>query len=260
MKSKTINNSFIAAAPVLEDIDVAQILDLYQRGELDIICILGATASGKTHYAVQFAKEINRLLGKESAEIISADSRQVYRNMDIGSGKDLEEYEDIPYHLIDIRDAGYRYNIYEYEQDFKQVYSMLKSQSKIAILCGGSGLYIRAAIESYFAKDKGLKAYYIGLYLDRDERLRRIDTRLKYRLEHSMIEEVRSLLESGVSEDSLLHYGLEYRYVTDYIMGRLTYSQLYDTLSIAIHQFSKRQLTWFRGMERAGIKIHWTSP
>jgi tRNA dimethylallyltransferase len=252
------------------------------------------------------------------AEIISADSRQVYRGMDIGTGKDLNEYEEIPYHLMDIVDAGTKYNIFEYQRDFEKAYRDIVERGGIPILCGGSGLYIEAATCGYslpeVPPDPELRAeletksdeelinrlaelkplhnttdydtrkrliraleiaiyeaehpvertaflpkntYYIGTLVSRDERNARIDRRLDARLEEGMVEEIKGLLEHVPAED-LIYYGLEYKFVTLYIIGELTFEEMRTQLATAIHQFAKRQMTWFRGMERKGITIHWT--
>ena len=336
-----------APLPEGEEIDVAYIYNRYMAGDIDIICVLGPTASGKTRYAVGLAREVNRLAGKSVAEIISADSRQVYRGMDIGTGKDLSEYEEIPWHLMDIVPAGAKYNIYEYQRDFEAAYRDIRERGGVPILCGGSGLYIEAATCGYSLPDvpenpefrawaegqttealierlASLKSlhnstdydtrkrliraleiaeyeavhpvnrtaylpksvYYIGTLVSREERNRRIDARLDARLREGMVEEVRGLLEgepcgegeagacageaSGEScaktqtprapipAEDLIYYGLEYKFVTLYIKGDLTFEEMRSHLAIAIHQFAKRQMTWFRGMERRGVKIHWT--
>ena len=282
--------------------------------EYDLITILGPTASGKTKYAVRAAKKLG-------AEIISADSRQVYRGMDIGTGKDLCEYQDVPYHLIDIVDAGEKYNIFEYQRDFENAYQDIISRGKRAILCGGSGLYIesvtqgyklqevapnpelRAELERYsdqelIAKLQSLKPLhnstdydtrkrliraleiaiyqnehpivesnflpkrtkYIGINVDRDTRNYKIDKRLDQRLEEGMLREVQSLLDSGISPEDLIYYGLEYKFITLHLIGELTFNEMRNKLAIAIHQFAKRQMTWFRGMERRGIDIVWVDP
>ena len=324
----------MAELPPAEEINAAEILDKYLSGEIDLICVLGPTASGKTRYAVQLARQINTLLSAQGhpvgAEIISADSRQVYRGMDIGTGKDLSEYEEIPYHLMDIVDAGTKYNIFEYQRDFEKAYKDIRDRGGIPILCGGSGLYIEAATcgyslpevpanpelravleqrsdEELIAQLASLKplhnttdydtrkrliraleiaiyeaenpvqrtsflpknTYYIGTLVDRDERNARIDRRLDARLEEGMVEEIRSLIDGThpalapdhkpTPAEDLIYYGLEYKFVTLYIIGELTYDQMRTQLATAIHQFAKRQMTWFRGMERKGICIHWTS-
>lgn len=282
--------------------------------EYDLITILGPTASGKTKYAVRAAKSLD-------AEILSADSRQVYRGMDIGTGKDLCEYDGVPYHLIDIVDAGTKYNIFEYQRDFEKAYQDIVSRGKKAILCGGSGLYIesvtqgyklqevapnpelRAELERYsdqelIAKLEALKPLhnntdydtrkrliraleiaiyqnehpavesnflpkktkYIGINVDRDTRNFKIDKRLDQRLEEGMLAEVQNLLDSGISPEDLIYYGLEYKFITLHLIGELSFKEMRDKLAIAIHQFAKRQMTWFRGMERRGIKIEWVEP
>ena len=329
----------MAGLPSAEEINVRELLDKYISGEIDLICVLGPTASGKTRYAVQLARRIDELLQENGtltkAEIISADSRQVYRGMDIGTGKDIDEYCEIPYHLIDIVDAGAKYNIFEYQRDFEKVYKDIRDRNCIPILCGGSGLYIEAATCGYslpeVAPDPQLRAeleketdevlvarlaalkplhnttdydtrkrliraleiaiyeaehpvqrtaflpkstYYIGTLVSREERNARIDRRLDARLEEGMVEEIRSLMNgthpsqlikddnilSGqpVSVEDLIYYGLEYKFVTLYLTGELTFEDMRHQLATAIHQFAKRQMTWFRGMERKGIVIHWT--
>ena len=324
----------MAELPPAEEINVQEILNKYLDGEIDLICVLGPTASGKTRYAVQLARRINTLLEAScqlaGAEIISADSRQVYRGMDIGTGKDLSEYEEIPYHLMDIVDAGLKYNIFEYQRDFEKAYKDIRNRGGIPILCGGSGLYIEAATCGYslpeVQPDPELRAelekktdeeliaqlaslkplhnttdydtrkrliraleiaiyeaehpvqrtsflpkntYYIGTLVSRDERNARIDRRLDARLEEGMVEEIRGLIDGThpalapdhrpIMAEDLIYYGLEYKFVTLYITGELTYDQMRTQLATAIHQFAKRQMTWFRGMERKGILIHWTN-
>lgn len=277
----------------------------------DLICVLGPTASGKTRYAVQLARELG-------GEILSGDSRQVYRGMDIGTGKDLAEYGEIPYHLIDIVDAGARYNIFQYQHDFERAYRDIVERGRTPILCGGSGLYIEAATCGYdlpdVPPDPQLRAEldklptealivryealrtphnttdydtrqrliraleialwqeshpvtrtaflpkhtkYIGIAVSREERNARIDRRLRARLDEGLVEEVRGLLASGLTPEDLLYYGLEYKYVTLYLTGSLGYEEMVSRLQTAIHQFAKRQMTWFRGMERRGIEIEW---
>jgi len=281
----------------------------------ELITILGPTASGKTSFAVKLAAELD-------TEIISADSRQVYRRMDIGTGKDLDEYvingKRIPCHLIDICEPGTRYNVFRYQHDFFEVFNRLKTESKTPVLCGGSGLYIEAVLKGYklldvppnedlrnSLKNKSLseltamlasyktlhnktdvdsvqravraieiEEYYLqyppeqrdfepvnslilGLDVDRDVRRKRISDRLHHRLDNGMVDEVRALLDSGIKPDDLIYYGLEYRFVTLYIIGQLQYNDMVNQLEIAIHQFAKRQMTWFRGMERRGFKIKW---
>lgn len=329
----------MAELPPAEEINVRELLDKYLSGEIDLICVLGPTASGKTRYAVQLARQINALLEAPSAEIISADSRQVYRGMDIGTGKDLSEYEEIPYHLMDIVDAGTKYNIFEYQRDFEKAYKDIVDRGGIPILCGGSGLYIEAATcgyslpevppdpeqradleketdEALIARLASLKplhnntdydtrkrliraleiaiyeaehpvqrtaflpknTYYIGTLVSREERNTKIDKRLDARLEEGMVEEIRSLIEGAhpaqciidsegnmvpgqpIPAEDLIYYGLEYKFVTLYLIGELTFEEMRQQLATAIHQFAKRQMTWFRGMERKGIVIHWTRP
>ena len=323
----------MAELPPAEEINVKEVLDKYLSGEIDLICVLGPTASGKTKYAVRLARQINQILGTQRAEIISADSRQVYRGMDIGTGKDLAEYEEIPYHLMDIVDAGTKYNIFEYQRDFEKAYKDIVDRGGIPILCGGSGLYIEAATCGYslpeVPPDPELRAelekksdeeliaqlaslkplhnntdydtrkrliraleiaiyeaehpvnrssylpkntYYIGTLVTRDVRNAKIDARLDARLEEGMVEEIRGLIDgthpalcsdgqtgNPIPPDDLIYYGLEYKFVTLYLIGELTFEQMRTQLATAIHQFAKRQMTWFRGMERKGITIHWTA-
>lgn len=321
----------MAELPLPEEIDTGKVLQSYLDGSIGLICVLGPTASGKTRYAVSLAGKIDSVLSSRDgtaapgspfphAEILSADSRQVYRGMDIGTGKDLDEYGGVPYHLIDIADAGTKYNIYEYQRDFEAAYKDIVSRGCIPILCGGSGLYIEAATCGYSLPDvpadpvlraelekedtdtlvarlASLKplhnttdydtrqrliraleiavyekehpverthflpksTYYIGTLVSREERNARIDRRLDARLKEGMVEEVQKLLDSGIPAEDLIYYGLEYKFVTLYLTGELTYGQMRDRLAIAIHQFAKRQMTWFRGMERRGIRIHWTT-
>ena len=246
--------------PEPEVIDVRSLRDACLSGETEMICVLGPTASGKTRYAVALAREL------KNAEIISADSRQVYVGMDIGSGKDIEEYGEIPVHLIDIAPAGSKYNVYRYQQDFAQVYADIRSRGAIPLLCGGTGLYIEAAARGYdFGKDQPTvdpsllpsRTFFIGTLVSREVRNERIDRRLRERLEHGLVEEVQGLLASGIPAEDLIYYGLEYKYVTQYVLGILTWDEMFTLLSNAIHQFAKRQMTWFRGMERDGILIHW---
>ena len=279
-----------------------------------LIVILGPTASGKTHRAVSLARAID-------GEIISADSRQVYSGMDIGTGKDIDEYGDVPYHLIDICPAGYKYNLYEYLRDFDHVFADIKKRGKNAILCGGTGLYIEsvlnglklpevpenkelrdelsaysleeltkmlAAMKSMHNttdvdnKKRAIRAieiqtYYnahpqaaaaaqphpisdaliIGNDIDREVRRQRISHRLDARLLAGMVNEIQELIRSGVKPEDLSYYGLEYKFVTAYVTGKISKEEMHDMLEIAIHQFAKRQMTWFRGMERRGFKINW---
>ena len=256
----------MAKMPQPETPDVPALADAYRRGEIDLFCVLGPTASGKTRYAVELAKTLalhSERNGKP-AEILSADSRQVYRGMDIGTGKDLCEYGEVPYHLIDLVPAGSKYNIYQYQKDFAAAYADVRSCGAVPILCGGSGLYIEAVTRAYkFEKENGLpatelpqKVYYIGTLVSREERVARIDRRLEERLQEGLVEEVKGLLETVPAPD-LIYYGLEYKFVTQYLLGELSYDDMVVALGNAIHQFAKRQMTWFRGMERDGITIHW---
>jgi tRNA dimethylallyltransferase len=277
----------MAAMPEPETIDLPALAKAYADGDIDLICVLGPTASGKTRYAVQLAREISRLrpLGsarndnvchfdqakrveKSTAEILSADSRQVYCGMDIGTGKDLGEYGEVPYHLIDIVPAGSKYNIYEYQAAFADAWADVRARGRVPILCGGSGLYIESATRAYkFDRENGVpaerlpqKTFYIGTLVSREERVERIDRRLDERLEDGLIEEIQGLLDSGIPADDLLWYGLEYKFVTQYVLGKLSYDEMHILLANAIHQFAKRQMTWFRGMERDGVRIHWVRP
>lgn len=250
-----------AILPSPETVDPGALARSFAAGEIDLICVLGPTASGKTRYAVSLARQLG------SAEIISADSRQVYRGMDIGTGKDLAEYGEVPYHLIDILPAGGHYNVYSFCEDFARAYSDIRSRGAIPILCGGTGLYINAVTTGYdFRTSKplsspgashALRTYFIGTLVSREERNARIDARLEARLKEGLVEEVRGLLDSGVPVATLKAYGLEYKYVTQYVLGETGYDEMFTLLSTAIHQFAKRQMTWFRGMERAGTVIHW---
>lgn len=223
-----------------------------------ILTILGPTACGKTAFAAHLAYDMG-------GEIISADSRQVYRGMDIGTGKDLADYQvngtPIPYHLIDIAEAGTRYNVYEWQQGFLDAYQDITSRGRTPILCGGTGMYIESVIKGYEFDGRQFPPFdslIIGLSISRDLRREKISKRLRARLEEGMVDEVRELIDRGVSTDQLIRYGLEYKYLTLYLLGRLGYDEMVRLLEIAIHQFAKRQMTWFRGMEeRRGIKIHW---
>ncbi len=223
-----------------------------------LITILGPTACGKTTFAAYLAKEL-------AGEIISADSRQVYRGMDIGTGKDIADYtidgQQIPYHLIDIVDAGERYSVYQFQHDFHEAYNDILSRGKQPILCGGTGLYIESILKNYEFDGREMPSVdspIIGLMIDRDLRREKISKRLRQRLDEGMVDEVQTLLDKGVSPERLIRYGLEYKYVTLYLLGQLKYEEMVSLLEIAIHQFAKRQMTWFRGMEeRRGIKIHW---
>ena len=248
----------MAKLPDAEVIDVDALRRGLASGEIDLICVLGPTASGKTRYAVELAHALG------NAEILSADSRQVYRDMDIGTGKDLSEYGDVPYHLIDIVPAGAKYNVYKYQAAFLEAYNDVRSRGAIPILCGGSGLYIEAAPRGYKFTYEGVpeglpvNTYYIGTLVSREERVERIDRRLHARLQEGLVEEVRGLLDSGIPADDLIWYGLEYKFVTQYIQGTLSFDDMETALANAIHQFAKCQMTWFRGMERDGVRIHWT--
>ena len=255
-----------AELPEPETVDPAALLAAFREGGTDLVCVLGPTASGKTRCAVALARTLNRLAGAPVAEILSADSRQVYRGMDIGTGKDLSEYEEIPYHLIDICPAGSRYNVYQYQQDFAAAYQDVLRRGGIPILCGGTGLYIEAATCGYgFDKDHPAvdpallpqRTYYIGTLVDRETRNARIDARLDARLAEGLVDEIRGLLASGIAAEDLIYYGLEYKFVTQHVLGILSYEEMRTLLANAIHQFAKRQMTWFRGMERDGRVIHW---
>ncbi len=281
----------------------------------NLLVILGPTASGKTNFATQLTYQLG-------GEIISADSRQIYRGMDLGTGKDLEDYTidgvQIPYHLIDIVDAGYKYNVFEYQADFFKAFEKIKDNGHFPVMCGGTGMYIESVLKKYklinvpvnevlreSLQNKNLnelssilsnfkslhnqtdtdtikrairaieiEQYYqenpeievelpeikpliIGVNIDREERRKKITDRLKKRINEGMINEVKQLIDHGVSPDDLIYYGLEYKYLTMYVTGELTYQQMFDKLNVAIHQFAKRQMTWFRGMERRGATIHW---
>ena len=259
--------------PAPETVLASDLLRMWQAGETDLLCVLGPTASGKTRYAVRLARELDVLLAPpRRVEIISADSRQVYRGMDIGTGKDLNEYGDVPYHLIDIAPAGSKFNVYEYQKAFRDVYNDILRRGCIPLLCGGTGLYIEAAALNYdFGKSSGSETYagpgcmpsrpfFIGTLVSREERVRRIDRRLDERLSDGMVEEIRGLLDSGIAPSDLIYYGLEYKFVTQYVIGEISYDYMREHLANAIHQFAKRQMTWFRGMERDGHIIHWVVP
>lgn len=283
--------------------------------DYDLIVLLGPTASGKTPFAAALAAELQ-------TEIISADSRQIYRGMDLGTGKDLADYtvdgKQIPYHLIDIAEPGYKYNVFEYQRDFLKAYDTIKQKGCLPVLCGGTGMYIESVLKGYRLlpvpenaelrkrlADKSLEEltemlkgyknlhnttdvdtakrairaieieeYYthtpvderpfpqlnsliIGVDINRELRREKISRRLRQRLDEGMVDEVRRLIEQGIAPDDLIYYGLEYKYLTLYVLGRLTYEEMFSQLEIAIHQFAKRQMTWFRGMERRGFTIHW---
>ncbi len=223
----------------------------------DMLTITGPTACGKTEFAARLAYELD-------GEIISADSRQVYRRMDLGTGKDLADYDvnghHIPYYIIDIAEPGTKYSVYRFQHDFHEAYSDIKSRGKVPILCGGTGLYIESVLKNYEFDGRHcpqVNSLVVGLYIDRDLRREKISRRLDQRLEAGMVDEVRRLIDSGVNPDVLIHYGLEYKYLTLYIQGKLSYDEMHDLLEIAIHQFAKRQMTWFRGMEKRGTHINW---
>lgn len=281
----------------------------------DLITIVGPTASGKTTLAASLASRLD-------TEIISGDSRQVYRRMDLGTGKDLDDYNvdgrQIPYHLIDIVEPGYKYNVFEYQRDFLEAYRQIQEKGKLPILCGGTGMYIESIlkgyrllpvpenptlraslegkpldeltqilstykklhnstdvdtpkrairaieIEEYYRQQPveerefpTLKSLIVGIDVDRELRREKISRRLKQRLEEGMIEEVRALMDEGIAPEDLIYYGLEYKFLTMHVTGQLTYEEMFLQLETAIHQFAKRQMTWFRGMERRGFTIHW---
>nr|WP_320059453.1 tRNA (adenosine(37)-N6)-dimethylallyltransferase MiaA [uncultured Bacteroides sp.] len=283
--------------------------------DYDLIAILGPTASGKTPFAAALAYELD-------AEIISADSRQIYRGMDLGTGKDIIDYtvkgRQIPYHLIDIAEPGYKYNVFEFQHDFLNAYETIKQRGKLPVLCGGTGLYLESVLKGYQLipvpenpelrnrlADKSLEElttilkeyktlhnstdvdtakrairaieieeYYvsndlskrefptlnsliIGIDIDRELRREKITRRLHQRLEEGMVDEIKRLLAKGISADDLIYYGLEYKYLTLYVTEQLSFEEMFTQLEIAIHQFAKRQMTWFRGMERRGFNIHW---
>ena len=285
-----LKHSIPAELPAPEQIDLARLAADCAAGRCDLIVVLGPTASGKTRYAVSLAQEIaaaaalglfegcpGRMTdgpGITGAEILSADSRQVYRGMDIGTGKDLAEYGEVPYHLIDIVPAGAQYNVWQYQQDFIRAWADIRTRGAVPILCGGTGMYINAVTRGYdfsertplsAARPKGAapraglpqRPFFIGTLVDRDTRNARIDARLDARLQEGMVEEIRGLLEGGVPAETLISYGLEYKFVTLYLQGVLPYEEMRRQLATAIHQFAKRQMTWFRGMERSGVRIHW---
>lgn len=281
-----------------------------------LITILGPTASGKTTLAVALAKRLG-------GEILSADSRQIYRQMDLGTGKDLSEYDGVPYHLIDICEPGTKYNLFQYQQDFFDAYTDINARGVQPILCGGTGLYIEAVLKGYHLspvpqndalrqelegksleeltqmlvalKEKNgttmhnrtdvdtaqrairaieieqynalhplperelpaVESEIFGVSIDRELRREKITTRLRQRLDNGMLDEIRQLLNQGIAAEDLIYYGLEYKYLTLHIIGKLSFDEMFRQLEIAIHQFAKRQMTWFRGMERRGFTIHW---
>lgn len=283
--------------------------------KIDLITILGPTASGKTPLAAALADRLG-------TEIISGDSRQVYRRMDLGTGKDLVDYtvegRQVPYHLIDIVEPGYKYNVFEYQRDFLKAYQEITAKNKLPILCGGTGMYIESVLKGYrllpvpenpelraslegksleeltgilegykklhnstdvdtakrairaieieeyykqqpaeYREFPSLKSLIIGVDIDRELRREKITRRLKQRLDEGMVEEVRGLLAEGIDPENLIYYGLEYKFLTQYAIGELTFNEMFHQLETAIHQFAKRQMTWFRGMERRGFTIHW---
>ena len=281
----------------------------------DLITIIGPTASGKTPLAAALANKLD-------TEIISGDSRQVYRRMDLGTGKDLVDYtvdgHEVPYHLIDIVEPGYKYNVFEYQRDFLKAYEEITSKGKLPVLCGGTGMYVESVLKGYrllpvpenpelraslegksleelthilegykklhnstdvdtakrairaieieeyykqqppeYREFPSLHSLIVGVNIDRELRREKITRRLKQRLDEGMVEEVRGLLAEGIHPDNLIYYGLEYKFLTQYAIGELTYEEMFLQLETAIHQFAKRQMTWFRGMERRGFTIHW---
>ena len=283
--------------------------------KVDLITILGPTASGKTPLAAALADRLG-------TEIISGDSRQVYRRMDLGTGKDLVDYtvdgRQVPYHLIDIVEPGYKYNVFEYQRDFLKAYQEITAKNKFPILCGGTGMYIESVLKGYrllpvpenpelraslegksleeltgilegykklhnstdvdtakrairaieieeyykqqpaeYREFPSLKSLIVGVDIDRELRREKITRRLKQRLDEGMVEEVRGLLAEGIAPENLIYYGLEYKFLTQYAIGELTFDEMFHQLETAIHQFAKRQMTWFRGMERRGFTIHW---
>ena len=289
---------------------------LCRKEKYDMLAVVGPTASGKTSLAVDIA------LAVEGAEIISADSRQVYRGMDIGTGKDLSEYERgnrvVPAHLLDVVDAGEKYNLFEFQRDFLVAYDDIRMRGAFPLMCGGSGMYVESVLKGYRllpvpenpvlrasleeksleeltdilaqykslhnntdtdTKKRAIRAieieeYYrtcpveersfpqincltVGVAVDREVRRARISRRLHERLEEGMVAEVQGLFDKGVTPEQLMYYGLEYKYLTQYIIGELSYDEMVKGLEIAIHQFAKRQMTWFRGMEKRGVHIHW---
>lgn len=259
-----------APIPQAEDLDIKALFEAFCSGEIDLVCIMGPTASGKTRYAVALAREFNRLCrqsgaGFNGAEIISGDSRQVYRGMDIGTGKDIKEYGEIPYHLIDIVPAGYKYDICQYQRDFSAAYLDCMQRKVIPILCGGSGLYIEAVTKKEYKMEDNIaldlvlpsKVFYIATVVDRETRRQKIQKRLVERLDEGMLLEIKRLIAEGVDPQDLIYYGLEYKYLTQYALGEIDVEYMFEHLLIAIHKFAKRQMTWLRGMEKDGVKIHW---
>lgn len=290
-----------APLPEPEDIRAEDLLALYLDGKVDLFCVMGPTASGKTKYAVRLAREFNALLAKmrqegadgqtapaqqsadasqqsaasaqtialpTGAEILSGDSRQVYIGMDLGTGKDLADYGEIPYHLIDIVPAGSKYNICQYQRDFSAAFADCRKRGVIPILCGGSGLYIESVTRPEYKMEDNLDlnlelphdVYFLSTIVDRETRRARIDRRLVERLDEGMLLEIKTLLESGITPEDLIYYGLEYKYLTLYATGQMDVDTMVAQLQIAIHKFAKRQMTWLRGMEKDGIQIHWVKP
>jgi tRNA dimethylallyltransferase len=297
------------------DYQLSNILLITAEKKYNLLVILGPTASGKTRFAAKLARELD-------GEIISADSRQVYRRMDIGTGKDYNDYIvdgiKIPVHLIDIHEPGYKYNVFEYQKDFFCVFKEINNKNKLPILCGGTGMYIEAVTKGYklisvpvneklrsnlegkslYELAEVLSSYkklhnksdtdtikravraieieeyclahpehnysvpeikplFIGVKYDREKRRERITTRLKQRLENGMVEEVESLLREGIKPEDLIYYGLEYKFITQFLKKEITHEAMEYHLNIAIHQFAKRQMTWFRKMEKNGSDINW---
>jgi tRNA dimethylallyltransferase len=316
----TAKTGYFSIVPFFSEICNTISMDFHdmeiKNSEYDLLTILGPTASGKTSLAANVASQIN-------GEVISADSRQVYKQMDIGTGKDLDDYiingKKIPYHLIDISRPGEKYNVFQYQKDFIEAYGSIKDQDKFPVLCGGSGMYIEAVLSGYqlvevppdmelrkkleekdiddlieVLKTKkslhnttdithkkrliraieiaihqenntldknrylpALNSLIIGIHVERETRREKITNRLNQRLAEGMIEEVKKLLDKGISPEDLIFYGLEYKFITLYLTGKIDYGTMKNKLNIAIHQFAKRQMTWFRKMERSGFKIHW---
>lgn len=300
---------------VAADLAVEALVEAGNMEKKTLITVLGPTACGKTAFAAQLAYTLD-------GEIISADSRQIYRQMDIGTGKDLSEYtvmgSSIPYHLIDIREPGEKYTLFDYQHDFHKAYQEIRTRGKTPILCGGTGLYIESVLKGYNLPDvpanpelrselekktleelteilqsyrslhnttdtdskkrairaieieefkskqestvtafPAVKSIILGLDIDRELRRKKITSRLNARLQEGMVQEIRNILDTGVSPEDLIYYGLEYKFVTLHAIGKLSYEEMFRQLEIAIHQFAKRQMTWFRGMERRGFTIHW---
>ncbi len=254
MMKKRADNSPEVPLPAPEHIDEKDVFDAWRNGDIDMVCVLGPTASGKTRYAVRLARTFDGFNGGPCTEIISADSRQVYRGMDIGSGKDKGEYGEIPLHMTDIADAGERYNLFRYKNDFGRVYKDIRSRGNLPIMCGGSGLYIQGAVNDHAPG----RTFFIGVLVSREERNARIDARLDARIAEGLVDEVQKLLDGGLGADDLIYYGLEYKFVTHYLTGVMSFDEMRYHLGNAIHQFAKRQMTFFRSMEKKGTVIHWT--